>query len=204
MLLPPPEPPTRHSSHHAPRGRRLFRSLPPLPAAAALSPAVPRPPRKLPAPTSGYRRQPPRLWHYGHGGGDGSAEAEQARHQGAGIVPTAFLSKSWRGLAGGPPAGGTPSRSGQGERVGAVAAVAGLRFRSSRGPGGSRAGAGRPGGLLGAGPRCVRRGPGLTPVTGGGCRAACCERQLTAPGCGVGQLGTRGQSPRPDRRRRGL
>jgi hypothetical protein len=100
VLLPPPEPRARHSSHGAPRGRRLFRRLPPLPAAAALSPAVPRPPRKLPAPTSGYRRQPPRLWHYGHGGGDGSAEAEQARHQGAGIVPTAFLSQSWRGRAG--------------------------------------------------------------------------------------------------------
>lgn len=37
-------------------------------------------------PTSGYRLQPPRFWHYGHGGGDGSAEAEQAGHQGSGFL----------------------------------------------------------------------------------------------------------------------
>lgn len=46
----------------------------------------PRPPRRQPSPTSGYRLQPPRLWHYGHGGGDGCAEAEQAGYQGSGTI----------------------------------------------------------------------------------------------------------------------
>lgn len=57
-------------------------SPPPQPRA----PPCPAPRVSCRPPTSGYRRQPPRLWHYGHGGGDGSAEAEQAGHQGAGIV----------------------------------------------------------------------------------------------------------------------
>lgn len=59
---------------------------------------MPRPQRRQPSSTSGYRLLPPRLWHYGHGGGDGSAEAEQARHQGAGTVFAPFLrgdSRCW-------------------------------------------------------------------------------------------------------------
>ena len=79
--LPPPAGPFRDSSgssHPAPRGLRLCRQQSPLPGARARNAALPRPPRRQPSPTSGYRLQPPRLWHYGHGGGDGCAEAEQA------------------------------------------------------------------------------------------------------------------------------
>nr|XP_054113723.1 uncharacterized protein LOC100385103 isoform X1 [Callithrix jacchus] len=60
---------------------RLFRRLPLLlPDAERRSAPPPAPAAVL---TSGYRLQPPRRWHYGHGGGDCSSEAEQAGHQGA-------------------------------------------------------------------------------------------------------------------------
>lgn len=87
--LPPPAGPFRDSSsssHPAPRGLRLCRQQSPLPRARARNAAPPRPPRRQPSPTSGYRLQPPRLWHYGHGGGDGCAEAEQAGYQGSGTI----------------------------------------------------------------------------------------------------------------------
>ncbi|KAL0626537.1 MOB-like protein phocein [Plecturocebus cupreus] len=60
---------------------RLFRRLPLLLPDAERRSAPP--PAQAAVPTSGYRLQPPRRWHYGHGGGDGSSEAEQAGHQGA-------------------------------------------------------------------------------------------------------------------------
>lgn len=108
LLLPPPP------SRRAPRER------PPRPAPRASG----RPPHP-----GTDARQPPRLWHYGHGGGDGSAEAEPAGHEGAGIVSAAFLSRTWRrrvgpGEAGPGRAGGGPGRPGAG--------IPGLRFRSRR------------------------------------------------------------------------
>lgn len=78
-------------SRPAARGLRLLRQAPPLPSSGTRRAAPPRPLRRQPSPTSGYWLQPPRLRHYGHGGGDGSAEAEQAGHQGAGIIFAPFL-----------------------------------------------------------------------------------------------------------------
>lgn len=67
------------SSRPAPRGLRCSAERRPSPEPTE-SASAPHPPRRQPSPTSGYRLQPPRLWHYGHGGGDGSAEEEQAGH----------------------------------------------------------------------------------------------------------------------------
>lgn len=91
--LPPPAGPFRASSppsRPAPRGSRCSARHRPSPAPVPWAPLGPAP-RAGSVPTSGYRLQPPRLWHYGHGGGDGSAEAEQAGHQGAGTVCAPFL-----------------------------------------------------------------------------------------------------------------
>lgn len=99
-------------SRPAPRGRAVPPGAAPprLPSSGRRS----APPRAGSVPTSGYRLQPPRLWHYGHGGGDGSAEAEPAGHQGAGTVSAPSL----RGLS-------APSS----------AAAGGRRPREEAGPG---------------------------------------------------------------------
>lgn len=129
------------------------RRLPGVPRAGVRRAPPPAPAAGPPHPGTDAR-QPPRLWHYGHGGGDGSAEAEPAGHEGAGIVSAAFLSRTRRRRAG--PGRGRAGASGCG--VGASRSrdtrpalpepPSALEACEARGPGG------------------VRRGPGLEPVPG--------------------------------------
>lgn len=160
----------------APQGR----SRPP--AHLARGSAPPRRAAPVAAASGSWRR-----CHYGHGGGDGRAEAEQAGHQGPGEAPPSPL-PLLRGRLGRGDAQRCRRRgSGPGAAVGAPP-------RACRGPALPVGAGGRPG--CGGGPRAAgslcspQRGRGRGQTRPGGLEAAFPAGRLSAGPAGKGRCGT--------------